>query len=179
MATYFSHLNIGTWEPTFQWVVAIEEAAKQINKHHLEEPSTKIVPTQEHIAGLTMYFRSTVEKRALRGIFQPPEITSYYVKSLHGELFSEDGENAAIWRTERVQIDTEDKPGPEKLEKLMTQLEMLYEDREITTEMLLDWYTDFGTIHPFQKGNEIVAGVVVSSYSHHLYPEKGFLVPLL
>jgi len=178
MATYFSTLRIGPWEPQFEWVSTVEKTADQINRYHPEDYPEKVAITQEHIIGLGTYFIGGIEKRAQRGILQPPEITSSYLKTLHGELFSEMREYAACWRPGRVQVKQHHPPGPEELDKLMTQLEMLYEDREINIEMLKDWYSDFETIHPFHNGNGRVGGVIVAAYSHHLYPEKGWLAPL-
>jgi len=178
MGTYFSSLRIGPWEPKFEWVRTVEESADQINRYHKEDYPTKVLLTQEHLTGIGEYFVDMVEKRAERGLFHPIEITSAFLKHIHGELFSEMREYAACWRPGRVEVGIHHPPGPEELEKLMTQLEMLYEDREIDIEMLIDWYTDFETIHPFHNGNGRVGGVIVAVYSHHLYPEKGWLSPL-
>ena len=174
---FFDSLRVAPWEPKFKWVKTIEEAADYINKPHEDYP-LRIPKTQEHIMTLGEYFQTINQQRAARGLMQPPEITSRCLLALHGEIFSELRELAGAWRTIRVQIGMHHPPGPEQLEKLMEQLEMLYEDREITVEMLQEWYKDFETIHPFVDGNGRVGGIIVAVYSHHMYPEKGWLAPL-
>ena len=177
MSPHFSTLRISPWYPEFKWSKTVEETADQINKPHQDYPS-KVALTQEHIIGLGHYFTSIVDKRAQRGLSHPPEITSKYLKALHGELFSEMGEWAACWRQGSVKINLHHPPEPEMIDKYMIQLEMLYEDKEITIEMLTDWYTDFETIHPFEDGNGRVGGTLVAVYSHFLYPERGWFTAL-
>ena len=46
-----------------------------------------------------------------------------------------------------------------------------------TDEILLDWYSDFETIHPFQDGNGRVGGVVVAVYSNLWSTEGKYLAP--
>lgn len=178
MPPYFSTLRESSWVPEFTWLKTVAESADQINKPHKDYPS-KVSLTQEHILGLGNYFTSIVGKRALQGLSQPPEITSRYLQALHGELFSDMGEKAACWRTEDIEIsNSHHPPKPETIEQYMVQLEMLYEDKEITIDMLIDWYTDFETIHPFHDGNGRVGGTLVAVYSHFLYPERGWFTAL-
>ena len=177
MASYFDSLRISPWTPEFTWVDTSAKAADQINKPHEDYPK-RVAMTEEHILGLGEYFYSIIPQRAAQGIMQPPEITSRFLKVLHEELFGDMRELAGCWRTMMVQIGLHIPPRHEQLEQLMEQLEMLYEDREITIDMLKEWYSDFETIHPFVDGNGRVGGTIISVYSHHLYPEKGWLAPL-
>ena len=59
----------------------------------------------------------------------------------------------------------------------MEQLEDNYLRAIPTSDHLIDWYSDFQSIHPFQDGNGRVGGIIVAAHSHTMWPENGWLGP--
>lgn len=171
--TYFSSLRTIPFEPTFDWVYGIEEVAKKINLPHEDFPS-RIVATKAQITGMADYFEAVDGKL----VYDIPPITIVNIQKAHAIVFPDD-KWSGNWREVNVQLNngTVHPPQYQKIDTLMNQLELLYEDKELTIDVLMDWYIDFEIIHPFCDGNGRVGGIIVAAYSHLIHPEMGWLGP--
>jgi Fic family protein len=165
MTTYFDFLRIASnWTPKFEWKRAIEECADQINSFHEDYPK---------------YVDNTInEIQILEVVLQPllvlPSMKDQYIKLIHARVFP-DYEDQGQYRQCEVMIGLHRPPDHTLVEKYMKQLEMLYENRDWNSlETLMDWYTDFETIHPFRDGNGRVGAAILSAYSHIISPEEGW-----
>lgn len=169
--TYFDTLRIIPFEPTFDWMNTIDEVADKINQPHEDYPQ-RVEATAIQLLKVLQFFKATKDKL----IYEIPPISNLILKTIHSKIFK-DLKSAGNWRNNNVTVGLHGPPKWENLDKLMEQLELLYEDKEITLDVLKEWYIDFETIHPFEDGNGRVGGVIVAAYSHILHPEKGWLGP--
>ncbi len=153
-------LRTTPWNPTFEWVTTSIECAHKINSYHEDYPK---------------YVRATnaiLQSTRIGGF--PSKILNENLKVIHKLIFT-DKSFAGKWREVNVRVGMHHPPQFLDVVKLMGELESLYNILNI--EDLINWYTDFETIHPFQDGNGRVGGVIVAAYSHNLHPEKGWLAP--
>lgn len=168
MPRHFDFLRIIPWEPKFEWVSSIEEAADLINKPHEDYPK-RVKATAEEI-----HYWSR-----LGGIFAPtPEtgVTNNFLSQIHGVVFR-DQSFSGKFREVDVRVGNHHPPEHEKIIKLMEELRYCYPNIK-TIERLIEWAYDFLTIHPFQDGNGRVSGIVMAIISHQLNPESGWLAPI-
>ena len=162
MGQYFRHLRIAPWNPTFKWVDSIAEAADMINRPHEDYPTR--IPTT-HLAIDSKV--SPISARALR--------------KTHKNVFG-DTPHGGKFRKVNVRVGHHVAPKHSQVSALMKDLcdihtHLIKADKDYArpTQALIDWYTDFETIHPFQDGNGRVGGIVVAQYSHLWFPEKGWM----
>ncbi len=169
---YFSSLRTIPWEPNFEWVDTIEEAADKINQPHEDYPK-RVDNTVIQIERVVSYCSEYSEDTFLN---ERPPILSLLLKMIHYGIFH-DTSFAGEFRTHDVTVGLHHPPDAEQLDKLMNQLELLYEEQEIDIDMLKEWYNDFETIHPFEDGNGRTGGVIIAAYSHHLDEQGRWLAP--
>lgn len=163
MGQYFRHLRIAPWNPTFKWVDSIAEAADMINLPHEDYPMR--VPTT-HLA---------IESKIL-----PMDIKSLH--KIHKKVFG-DTPHGGKFREVNVRVGSHVAPEHSQVSALIKkllvktymELSSIHSPLIQNEEVLIDWYTDFETIHPFQDGNGRVGGIVVAQYSHLWFPEKGWM----
>lgn len=155
---FFNNLRRTEWNPTFEWVKTAQEAADKINCYHEDYP--KYVDITDWVLGLLPSADNKIYRTSL---------------VLIHELIFADKSFAGEFRTCNVIVGIHRPPEKEDVEYLMAKLEESYTVKDI--DDLIEWYKDFETIHPFQDGNGRVGGVIVASYSHKLYPQKGWLAP--
>ncbi len=157
--TYFDHLRVASWHPTFDWVGTAEEAADRINIWHEDYPRR-------------------VEKTAgvLYSLVVPPSVAASFLLTIHSIIFGDTYHGGQL-RKGHVIVGQHRPPAVEDVPKLMEELEDAYLGKITDLEVLKDWYSDFETIHPFHDGNGRVGGVVVAAFSHYLHPDKGYLAP--
>jgi len=153
----FAYLRVTPWNPTFDWVKTSLECADRINIYHEDYP--KYIGVTDSV---------------LRNTTSAGKIFNRHLLLIHRTIFS-DKLFAGKLREIGVVVGYHKPP---KFELVSDLMEKLQDDYYIEgTEELIEWYKDFETIHPFQDGNGRVGGVVVASYAHSLYPEKGWLAP--
>ena len=157
MGQYFRHLRTVPWIPIFKWVDSIAEAADRINLPHKDYPAR--IPTT-HLA---------IDSKAL-----PIDIKS--LRKIHKKVFG-DTPHGGKFRKVNVRVGSHVAPEHSQVSSLMKELLLHRWVNPLiqTEEALIDWYTDFETIHPFQDGNGRVGGIVVAQYSHLWFPEKGWM----
>ena len=153
---------------TFKWVDSIAEAADMINLPHkaspMRIPATHLAIEQEEFSIDCKDLLKTHKK--------------VFGDTLHGGNF----------RKVNVRVGSHVAPEYSQVPALMKELydvhnPLLYftgtrypaQTRPYYEEILIDWYTDFKIIHPFQDGNGIVGGIVVAQYSHLWFPDKGWM----
>lgn len=166
MARYLTYLRKGAWFPTFRWVADLDEAALTINQPHEDFP---------HRVEATLF---TIENQFLSP--SPPRgwlpIHSDRLLRIHRHVFG-DEDFAGRWRDVRVRIGDHLPPEPEFVPDFMEKLWRAHWFETTNIAAVQDWYWDFETIHPFQDGNGRVGGIILASYSHAWFPNKGYLVP--
>jgi len=158
MGQYFRHLRTIPWNPTFKWVDSIAEAADAINLPHEDYPMR--IPNT-HLA---------IESKVL-----PMDNKS--LRKIHKKVFG-DMPYGGKFRKVNVRVGLHVAPNHYQVSALMEELHNVATGHSPliqTEEALIDWYTDFETIHPFQDGNGRVGGIVVAQYSHLWFPEKGWM----
>ena len=157
MGQYFKHLRTVPWNPTFKWVDSIAEAADMINLPHEDYP-IRIPAT--HLA---------IESKVL-----PMDNKS--LRKIHKKVFG-DMSYGGKFRKVNVRVGSHVAPDHSQVPSLMKELLLRRWVNPLiqTEEALIDWYTDFETIHPFQDGNGRVGGIVVAQYSHLWFPKKGWM----
>ena len=157
MGQYFKHLRTVPWNPTFKWVDSIAEAADMINLPHEDYPM-RIPATQ-----------LAIESKVL-----PMDTKSLH--KIHKKVFG-DMSFGGKFRDLNVRVGLHVAPNHSQVSSLMKELLLHRWVNPLiqTEEALIDWYTDFETIHPFQDGNGRVGGIVVAQYSHLWFPEKGWM----
>ena len=145
--------------PTFEWLSTPEKAADKINSYHEDYPR---------------YVDITTEAVQILMVDAIPNDTR--LQWLHNVIF--DSSKPSNFRCLNVSVGEPNKrniaPHYELIPKLMSELYTHYSQKELTLDVLKDWYTDFETVHPFVDGNGRVGGIYVALISHHLYPEKGY-----
>ena len=155
MGQHFQHLRIVPWNPTFKWVDSIAKAADAINLPHEDYPMR--IPAT-HLA---------IESKVL-----PMDTKSLH--KIHKKVFG-DMSFGGKFRDLNVRVGPHVAPNHYQVSALMEELCKVHNPLIQTEEALIDWYTDFETIHPFQDGNGRVGGIVVAQYSHLWFPEKGWM----
>jgi len=169
MGQYFRHLRTSPWFPTFEWVDSIEEVADRINLPHEDYPS-RVQFTVDELSK----FRNLKNATSF-------DVTPSNLLEIHNHLFA-DTEHAGKFRTVNVRVGLHVAPTWENVPTMITELHHLHsrlsDEMEISTDdILLDWYSDFENIHPFQDGNGRVGGVVVAVYSNLWSTEGKYLAP--
>lgn len=165
---HFDSLRTILWEPKFEWVSSIEEAADFINKPHEDYPK-RVESTTKEIDYWSRF----------GSLFQPtPETgaTNDALLQIHYSVFR-DQSFAGKFRDVNVRVGYYRPPEHEKIIRLMDELRYRYPDIK-TIERLQEWYSDFETVHPFQDGNGRVGGVILAIISHQIEPEIGWFAPL-
>lgn len=165
--THFDSLRAAPWNPTFMWVSTADEAADQINLPHEDYP-LRVERTKIQLLRMKEFYFDYMK--------EAPPIRSPLLRMINFSIFS-DRDFAGKWREIDVTVGIHRPSSYQAVANLMDQLELLYEDKEITIDSLVEWYTDFETIHPFQDGNGRVGGIVVAAYTNFLNSEKGWLAP--
>ena len=155
----FEHLRVTPFEPEFEGVATIKEAADMINKPHEDYPR---------------YVQAT--EKVLRKAQVGNTILSSKLLSIHYLIFT-DKSFAGRWRDINVYVGQHHPPKFDEVGEQMDELEDYYTGKLNGIKTLIEWYKDFETIHPFQDGNGRVGGVIVAVRSHELYPTKGWLAP--
>jgi len=169
MGQYFRHLATIPFNPHFEWVDSIEEVADRINLPHEDYPS-RVRSTMDELSK----FRTLKNANSF-------DVTSDNLLEIHNSLFA-DTEHAGKFRTVNVRVGLHVAPTWENVPTMITELHHLHsrlsDEMEISTDdILLDWYSDFENIHPFQDGNGRVGGVVVAVYSNLWSTEGKYLAP--
>ena len=169
MGQYFRHLTIIPFNPRFKWVDSIDEVADRINIPHEDYPS-RVKFTLDEISKF----------RQLKNV-DCFEITTKNLLEIHNHIFA-DTDHAGKFRTVDVRVGLHVAPTWKTVPTMITELHHLHSkwrnEMEIPTDdILLDWYSDFETIHPFQYGNGRVGGVVVAVYSNLWNPNGKYLAP--
>jgi len=154
---HFQHLRESIWNPSFEWVATSLVCADKINSYHEDYPK---------------YVEAT--DRVLQSIVYSIVIPNRLLLNIHNSIFS-DKHFKGRWRDVDVIVGMHRAPQKLAVANLMEELASLYNIGDV--ENLIEWYKDFETIHPFQDGNGRVGGVIVASYAHELYPNKGWLAP--
>lgn len=165
---HFDTLRTSPWEPKFEWVDTIKEAADLINKPHEDYPAR---------VSTTVSAINYVDAITKAKSFVWPIFTTHRTNTLvHSLVFKDHGSQAGKWRRMNVVVGLFRPPDYDKVEKFMDELIQHYNDVD-SIERLIEWYTDFETIHPYRDGNGRVGGILVAAYSHFLHPKKGYLAP--
>ena len=172
MGQYFRHLRTIPWFPTFEWVNSIDEVADRINLPHEDYPSR----VQSTVDKITSFHQDIFSINP--NCF---DVTTKNLLEIHNSLFA-DTDHAGKFRTVNVRVGLHVAPDWKWVPTMVTELHHLHsrwrKDMEIPTDdILLDWYSDFENIHPFQDGNGRVGGVVVAVYSNLWSPEGRYLAP--
>jgi fido (protein-threonine AMPylation protein) len=164
---HFQHLRNGSmWSPGFKWVHNRRAAADGINIWHEDHPAR----VEATIAAI----RNSVPFAGAVGYEKPVALAFHRVH----KLMFRDKPYAGNTRTLNVSVGSHTPPRYQEINKHLRDLARWTPMSITTVEEILDWYTDFETIHPYQGGNGLVGGVMVAVYSHALHPEKGWLRPL-
>ena len=173
MGQYFRHLRKIPWIPEFKWVDTAEEAADTINRPHKDYPE-RVSDTKLAIQNIHLFAEDA-----------EPSIDTDYLLGVHYQVFGEE-KHAGQFRRVNVKVGDHVCPHPSVLESMMEDLVHIHKDRFQTmndfsnplgAKVIIDWYTDFETIHPFEDGDGRVGGIIVALFSHKWFPEKGYLVP--
>ena len=169
MGQYFRHLATIPFNPRFDWVDSIEEVADRINLPHEDYPS-RVTSTLDEINK----FLNLKNANCF-------EVTTKNLLEIHNHIFA-DTDHAGKFRTVDVRVGLHVAPTWENVPTMITELHHLHsrlsDEMEISTDdILLDWYSDFENIHPFQDGNGRVGGVVVAVYSNLWSTEGKYLAP--
>ena len=159
-APYFQDLRSNAWFPRFHHLEDLDRCADTINLPHEDYPR-RSAATRQAIVDL----EETVRDSSRNANAFPPVIKT--VQDLHRAIFSDHGARAGQWRTVNVRVADHLAPDWSLLPNLMNQLEILYQDTEVTLDNLVAWYYDFETIHSFVDGNGRTGGVFIAAL-HHL-----------
>lgn len=170
---HFAYLRQTEWNPIFEWVQTVEEAADHINKPHEDYP--KYVSMTDFMLRPSPGATETLKKLFLEmGLLASPSTRT--ILSIHRSVF-QDKSFAGKFRMVDVQVGQHIAP---HFEDVSLFIERLIQNQPYlkTVEDLVDWYHDFETIHPFQDGNGRTGGILVASMSQIMHPEKGYYAPL-
>lgn len=155
--------------PKFEWVKFATEAAILINQPHEDYPD-RVGSTWGVITG-DLYRMAAGQQRGVL-------FTRLNIMKAHRAIFGDMG-NAGKWRETNVVVGGLYRaPDYSMIEKYMEELFLHTRLVMSSVEEVVDWYTDFETIHPFEDGNGRVGGSIVAAVSHLLQPERGYLAPL-
>lgn len=164
--TYFHSYRTTPFEPSFTWVPTAREAADRINSFHEDYP--KRVPMTERMLELPFEIAGTPRLQGAQ------EIHTIALAAVHWFIF-QDLPHAGNFREVNVKVGLHHPPDWQIVPTLMVELQEHYLGKINSIDDLVDWYSDFETIHPFQDGNGRVGGVVVASFAHARHPEQGWL----
>ena len=167
---FFQYLRTEPWLPSFIWVSTREEAADVINRPHEDYPK-RVFHTAQSIDDFAYASAFDISKYEISSVF-----TNAVIKAIHYGIFF-DLFHAGSFRNLDVTVGRHCPPKFIQVEKLMDELQFRYDGLVKNLGILIEWYKDFETIHPFQDGNGRVGGTIVAVVSHQFHPEKGFLVP--
>ncbi len=136
--THFHHLRTTPWEPSFEWVTTMAEAADRINVWHEDYPR-RVLGTRvliQRLSGVGLDFPKPLLRRRRgrpevrtslngRGIVRPQIIFNHTLRTLHSVLFNE-LESHGAWRPVRVRVGPHYPPSPGEVPRLMEKLEDHY-----------------------------------------------------
>mgnify|MGYP001590391848 CR=1 FL=1 len=162
----FAPLRAVPWNATFEWLPTSMAAAERINSYH--DGGKAFVDRTRWV--LDVMGDGLVDRRHWR--------------RAHGIIFGgHPAYKPGHWRRSAVRVGPYVAPPAASVPRLMARLENWNHAGERDYGMnwrkdlnvLLAWYWDFETVHPFQDGNGRVGGVVVAALSHQVRPDLGWL----
>ena len=150
---FFQDLRVlSPWEPKFYVNDSLYDAAFAINRPHEDFPN-KVIPTANAIRHTVGYFRKY-------GI----NVSNNLLNQIHRYVFPKFGYASGSFRQINVIVGHHLPPKYELIDNLMSQLEECYKNVDLSVEShLINWYSDFETIHPYVDGNGRVGGIIVAS----------------
>lgn len=163
----FDSLRIIPWIPKFGWVSTALEAADQINSVHEDYP-TRVERTLDVIESDIYY---------LSGSKSGVSFPSWNVQKVHRAIFDDTSHAGRFRDTDVVVGGLYRAPDPTRIADYMEELWFFTSLVMNDITALIDWYTDFETVHPFEDGNGRVGGAIVASVSHLIESDKGWLAP--
>ena len=170
---FFDDLRKVNWTPQFTYVHDLYQCADMINQPHEDYP---------YYVNNTLQVISFCIEQLKEDIYfnENIQLTSNSIKNIHRNIFSNKlGDYAGKWRDCQVRVGYHVPPHYDLLDNLMKQLEYNYYNTDLFTneKTMVNWYTDFETIHPFIDGNGRVGGVVLAVLSYVNSDGKYYLTP--
>ena len=137
--------------PKFNTVQSLDIAADMINLPHEDYP-IRVDVTLEALQTLSAYLNA-------------PCITEYMIKVTH-QIIMGDTDHAGRYRTIDVKVGNDTPPSAFTVPMHMFDLHPITIQN---VHSLVDWYTHFQIIHPFQDGNGRVGGTFVAAVSYKFF----------